>query len=117
MSTVWRCCQSAWKNFADAGIGFLASLEKNPELAGRMRDDGEAVQLALSKQITRGGRSNLGWGLDLLRSFADRIGAELWIASGNALLHRRDSIPPARANTLQPVVDWRGALVCLEAPL
>jgi anti-sigma regulatory factor (Ser/Thr protein kinase) len=103
--------------FADAGIGFLASLGKNPEFTGRLRDDAEAVQLALSKQVTRGGRSNLGWGLDLLGRFVDRIGGELWIASGDALLHRRDAIPPARANTLQPITAWRGAWLCIDALL
>jgi len=103
--------------FADAGVGFLASLRRNPELTGRVEDEGEAIQLALKEGVSfSGSEANLGIGLGFLRSFADLLGGDLWIASGGALLHRR-TISGQRATTVRPISPWHGAWVCLDAPL
>jgi hypothetical protein len=104
--------------FADAGVGFLASLQRNLELAGRIQDEGEALQLALGKGVSGTGepRRNMGIGLGLLQDFADRLGGELWLASGNALLRRRTTAG-IRTNTVQALPPWKGSWVCLEARL
>jgi anti-sigma regulatory factor (Ser/Thr protein kinase) len=104
--------------FADRGIGFLASLQRNPELAGRIEDEAEALQLAVGKGLTgtSAPRKNMGWGLALLQQFADLLGGELWIASGGALLRRR-TLAGARTTTVHACPPWRGSWVCLEAPL
>ena len=105
--------------FADAGVGFRASLQRNPELQGRIADDGEALQLALSKGLTGGIplKQNIVMGLGLLQDFADRVGGDLWIASGDALLRRRTSVGNVRTNTLSATAGWRGSWLCLDAPL
>lgn len=104
--------------FADRGIGFLASLQKNPELEGRIADEGEALQLALGKGLTgtAAPRRNMGMGLGLLQDFADRLGGDLWIASGAFLLRRR-SVAGLRTTTVNACAPWRGSWICLEAPL
>lgn len=101
--------------FADAGVGFLSSLQRHPELQGRLSEDAEALQLALEPRIS-GGRvgKNMGFGLSLLRDLSDRLDGELWIASGSALLHRRTAVPGQRVNTVEAIAPWRGSWVCLE---
>ncbi len=105
--------------FADAGVGFRRSLERNPELEGRIADDGEALQLALSKGLTGGIplKQNVGMGLGLLQDFADRVGGDLWIASGDALLRRRTAVGNVRTNTLSSTAGWQGSWLCLDAPM
>lgn len=104
--------------FADRGIGFLASLQKNPEFEGRVEDEGEALQLALGKGATGTSepRRNMGMGLGLLQDFSDRLGGELWIASGTATLRRR-SIAGVRTTTVHANEAWNGSWICLDAPL
>lgn len=105
--------------FADHGIGFLRSLQKNPELAGRVGDDGEALQLALEEGVTsnpHGGR-NMGFGLAELRRISDRHDGELWIASGTALLRRRTVVANKRATTIHRIDPWHGSWICLEVPV
>ena len=104
--------------FADRGIGFLASLQKNPELEGRITDDGEALQLALGKGLTgtAAPRRNMGLGLGLLQDFADRLGGDLWLASGASLVRRR-TVAGLRTTTVHACDPWRGSWICLEAPL
>lgn len=104
--------------FADRGIGFLASLQKNPELAGRLEDEAEALQLALGKGMTgtSAPRRNMGMGLGLLQDFSDRIGGDLWIASGSSTLRRR-TVAGTRTTTVHANAPWRGSWVCLDAPL
>ncbi len=105
--------------FADAGVGFRTSLQRNPEHAGLIADDSEALQLSLSKGLTGGIplKENIGMGLGLLQDFADRIGGDLWIASGDALLHRRTAVGSVRTNTLSSTPGWQGSWLCLDAPL
>jgi anti-sigma regulatory factor (Ser/Thr protein kinase) len=102
--------------FADRGIGFLASLQKNPELAGRIEDEGEALQLALGKGLTgtSAPRRKMGMGLGLLQDFSDRLGGELWIAFGSALLRRR-TVAGVRSTTVHANGAWPGSWICLEA--
>jgi hypothetical protein len=104
--------------FADRGIGFLASLQKNPELEGRIDDEAEALQLAVGKGLTgtSAPRRNMGLGLALLQDFADRLGGELWIGSGCSVLRRR-SVAGARTTTVHSGAAWSGSWICLEAPL
>lgn len=102
---------------ADAGVGFLASLQRNLEFAGRIEEDGDALQLALTKGLTStDGSNNSGFGLEMLRSLADVLGAELRIASGSALLIRR-SIAGQRTTVIRSVGPWRGSWISLDAPL
>lgn len=104
--------------FADRGVGFLSSLQRNPELEGRIQDDAEALQIAIGKGATGSGapRRNMGMGLGLLQDFADRIGGELWIASGGAMLRRR-SVAGLRTTTVHGVAPWPGSWIALEASL
>lgn len=105
--------------FADAGVGFLSSLQRNPEFAGRVADEAEALQLALSRGLTSRaeGRSNMGMGLDLLVTFADLLDGDLRAASGDALLHRRTVAGRERVNTVRRTAGWKGSWICLEARL
>jgi hypothetical protein len=105
-------------SFADRGIGFLASLQKNPELAGRLEDEAEALQLALGKGLTgtAAPRRKAGMGLSLLQDFSDRLDGDLWIGSGNCTLRRR-TVAGARTTTVHSNAPWRGSWICLDAPL
>lgn len=105
--------------FADRGMGISASLQRNPEFAGRIHGDAEALQLALATGVSGSGdpRRNMGIGLKLLSSFSDHLGADLWIASGNAVLQRRNSVGAGRVTTLQAVPHWPGTWICLDSPI
>jgi hypothetical protein len=102
--------------FADAGVGFRASLQRNPEMAGRIADDAEALQLALSPRVTgtSAPRTNLGIGLKALTDFSDLLGGDMWLASGAALLHRKTTAGQ-RTNTVSSIPPWQGSWICLEA--
>ncbi|MBI5432799.1 MAG: hypothetical protein HZA52_08220 [Planctomycetes bacterium] len=104
--------------FADRGIGFLQSLQRNPELQGRVADDAEALQLALTPRITgtATARTNMGIGLKTLLEFSDLLAAELWIVSGSAALHRRTAAG-VRTSLYRAVGPWRGTWIALEATL
>lgn len=104
--------------FADCGVGFLTSLQRNPELKGRLHDDAEALQVAINPRITGASnpRTNMGVGLKLLTDFSDLLGGDLWIASGSALLQRR-STAGQRTNVIRSIPEWRGAWICIEAPI
>jgi hypothetical protein len=103
---------------ADAGAGFLASLQRYPELAGRVADDGEALQLDVEKGLSGvGGRTNMGMGRGVRCDLSDRLDAALWIASGQALWHRRTVASGARVATVRPLaVPLRGSWVCFDGP-
>ena len=100
--------------FGDAGVGFLESLSSNPEFEGRVQDHGQAVRLALNKSVSRAGTGNLGMGLFLLSTLADRLHGNLWIASGDALLVRRTE-GERRVEEIVPTAGWGGAWLCLDA--
>ena len=55
-------------------------------------------------------------GLFLLASFAERVKGDLWIATGDAMLARR-ATEGARAEAMIPTAGWRGAFLCLDAPV
>jgi hypothetical protein len=104
--------------FADCGVGFRASLQRNPELAGRIADDAEALQLALSPRIsgTASTRSKMGWGLKALVDLSDLLNAELRIASGAAMLTRKTSAGQ-RTNVIREIPAWQGCWIAVEATL
>jgi hypothetical protein len=104
--------------FADAGMGFRASLQRNPELEGRVADDAEALQLAVTPRITgtTAPRTNMGIGLKALTDFSDLTGGDLWIVSGSALLHRHTTAGQ-RTNVLRAVPPWQGSWICVTAPV
>lgn len=103
--------------FGDAGVGFLESLRSNPELEGRLSDHAQALRLALDKRVSRAGTGNLGMGLFLLASLADRLHGDLWIATGDALLVRRTDGESRRIEEIAPTAGWNGAWLCLDAPV
>lgn len=104
--------------FADRGVGFRRSLQRNPELEGRICDDAEALQVAITPRITgsTNPRSNMGIGLSMLVQFADLVGGELWIASGAATLTRR-TVGGARTNVIRPTAGWQGSWISFDGPL
>lgn len=104
--------------FCDCGIGFLKSLQKNPEFSGRVANDAEAIQLAAEKGLSGvGGRTNMGMGLPLLRDLSDRLGANLWILSGSALWSRYSAVGSRRVTVVQAVSNFPGSWICLEGPI
>ncbi len=104
--------------FADCGVGFRASLQRNPDLTGRIADDAEALQLALTPRIsgTASTRSNMGWGLKALVDMSDLLDAELRIASGAAMLTRKTSAAQ-RTNVIREIPPWQGCWIAVEATL
>jgi hypothetical protein len=56
-------------------------------------------------------------GLFLLSTFADRVQGDLWIATGDALLVRRAGEGGQRIETSEHTAGWRGAFLCLDAPV
>jgi hypothetical protein len=100
--------------FADGGVGFRASLERNDELRGRIADEAEALQLAFGRGLsgTSAPRRNMGMGLSLLQDFCDRLGGDLWLASGEAMLRRR-TVAGVRTTTVHRVAAWNGSWICL----
>ena len=104
--------------FAGCGVGFRESVGRNAELAARIADDAEALQLAVASEVsgTGTGRTNMGIGLAQLVRFSDLLDAELWIASGSAVLQRRSVTEGRRVNTIHAIHPWPGAWICLAAP-
>jgi hypothetical protein len=104
--------------FANRGVGFRTSLSANPELQGRLDDDGMAIQLAVTPRISGSSdpRSNMGLGLKMLVDFSDALGADLYIASGEALLRRR-TLGGEREDVVTTIPRWQGSWICLDAPL
>ncbi|HEX5010038.1 MAG TPA: hypothetical protein VFY71_06530 [Planctomycetota bacterium] len=102
--------------FADAGIGFRASLQRNPELEDRIADDAEALQLAVTPRITGTStpRTNMGIGLKALTDFSDLLAGDLWIVSGSAML-RRSTTAGQRTNLFSSVPPWQGTWIALDA--
>ncbi|MBI5851354.1 MAG: hypothetical protein HZB39_10075 [Planctomycetes bacterium] len=90
---------------ADRGMGFRASLQRHPELSGRIQDDAEAIQVWVAREF------------GVLCELSDRLGGDLWIASGDALWHRRTAQHGLRVATVRGAPAYRGAFVCLRAPL
>ena len=101
--------------FADHGIGLKASLEKNPEFQTRVSDDTEAIKLAQIKGVTGSAQEDRGVGLYFLTDLSDRLGGDLWIASGAAMLHRSGPTE-ARRSEFRAIAPWQGVWICLDAP-
>lgn len=103
--------------FADAGIGYWRSLTSNPEFATRIDGHAAAIRLALQRNVTRGGRGNMGLGLHLFAELAERLRGEAWIASGDALLERSFAAQAGPVERSRPIAGWNGAWICLDVPL
>lgn len=67
---------------ADGGIGFRASLDRNPGL--HPVDDAHALEMAVMKQLSGTDDSYRGYGLDTVVSTVRELGGESQIASGTA---------------------------------
>lgn len=104
--------------FADCGVGFFASLQRNPEFRGRIADDGEAIRLALEPGVSGSAdaRRNMGLGLKELTRFADALHGDMYIASGSSMLIRK-TVGGDRVNACIAIAPWQGAWICLDAPL
>jgi hypothetical protein len=103
--------------FADAGIGYWRSLASNPEFEARIESHAAAIRLALHRNVTRGGRGNMGLGLHLFAELAQRLRGDAWIASGDALIERSFADPAGPAERSVVIADWQGAWICLDVPL
>lgn len=103
--------------FCDAGVGFLASLTRHDEFAGRVADDADALQLAVEKGLSSvGGRTNMGMGLGLMLDLSDRLGADLWIVSGSAMWQRKSAARGHRVSSVRTVPAYQGAWICFDGP-
>jgi hypothetical protein len=104
--------------FADCGVGFRASLQQNPELSGRIADDAEALQLALTARVSSSTstRKKKGWGLESHVDLSDLLDGDLHVASGSALLTRR-TLAQQRTHVVREIPPWDGAWICLQAQL
>ncbi len=103
--------------FADAGIGYWRSLASNPEFEARIEGHAQAIRLALHRNVTRGGRGNMGLGLHLFAELAERLRGEAWVASGDALLERSFADPTGAVERRLQIAGWNGAWICLDVPL
>jgi hypothetical protein len=52
----------------------------------------------------------------MLRDLADKLRADLWMASGTALLHRR-TVGGQRVNTIRPTAGRIGSWIWMDASL
>jgi anti-sigma regulatory factor (Ser/Thr protein kinase) len=104
-------------SFCDAGQGFLASVGRHFEFGSRITDEGKVLELALHDEITFSESSeNSGVGLRVLRTFSDQLEADLWIASGQSLLHRT-SVAGQRVSSVSAIPEWRGAWIGVDLRL
>lgn len=97
---------------ADAGQGLLASLRMNAQFA-RIRDHGEALQVALSEGASRFG-SGFGYGFGFRQLFVSlaNLNGRLRFRSGDhALLIDGTSPTLASAHLVQLAADYSGFLV------
>ena len=101
---------------SDAGIGFLSSLQKSLEYAGRIADDSEALRLAIEHEVTRVSTRGRGWGLKQLRELGDRLSADLKAASGESLWSAK-TVAGKRIYETQTISPWRGCWISFDAPL
>lgn len=96
---------------ADAGIGVLASLIKNPEFAG-LRDSGEALKVAASDGASRYDRSTgHGFGIGQLFKALARDAGELRFRSGDHVMPIRGDRPSltGKVDTVQKA--WLDGLI------
>jgi hypothetical protein len=97
---------------ADGGIGIRSSLERNPDLVGRVPYDLSAIELALEQGISGTGSPTRGMGLFFVADAMRKPGRHLIIHSGVAMLEIKDGSLRSWANrTLFP-----GTLACAFIP-
>ncbi len=97
---------------ADGGIGIRASLLKNPDHAGSVQSDWQAIEYALVENISVHGNTR-GLGLAHIVELVLPPNRELNISSGSAFLHYdgRTKIPSPRSANLFP-----GTLASVNIP-
>ena len=97
---------------ADGGIGIRASLLKNPDHAGKMQNDWQAIEYALVENISVHGNTR-GLGLSHIVELVLPPNRELNISSGLAFVHRdgRAGILAPRSANLFP-----GTLASVNIP-
>lgn len=96
---------------ADAGVGVLASLTKNPEFAG-IKDSGEALRVAASDGASRFDRSTgHGFGIGQLFKALARDAGELRFRSGDYAMAIRGDQPSltGKVDTIQKA--WLDGLI------
>ncbi|MGQ0535682.1 MAG: hypothetical protein ACT4PT_06400 [Methanobacteriota archaeon] len=87
---------------ADGGIGIRRSLEKNPELQGRIRYDWTAIEEAIRERISRTGNPHRGIGLYGISEDMKTPGRQLIIHSGQGMLMMNDGHQSAQRTALFP---------------
>jgi len=104
--------------FCDAGVGIRQSLQRNFEYAGRLDDDGAALEAAVRQGVTCtpsggevDGHYNSGIGLYQFVNLADTLGGEARLYSGSACLIRKGGETKTR-----PSPHWDGVLAVLRVP-
>lgn len=104
---------------ADAGIGIKRHLSQSYP---GIEDDVEAILLALKPQVsgtlsgsgqTYGAKNNAGVGLYLSSSLVKRLHANMYIVSGNGLVH----ISPTEVTRRKLTSSWRGTFVYVTLSL
>lgn len=94
---------------ADTGMGFEASLARNPRLRGRFASAAGAIQLALQRKITGTPARNSGEGLFFAAELTRANGGDLRIYSGSGL------VTVGREEGAESgVPHWQGAVVALR---
>lgn len=93
-------------------------MQRNPKLEGRIADDAEALQIAITPRATgaRSPRSNMGIGLSMLVQLVDLLDGDPWVASGTASLSRR-TVGGARTNVIRCTPGRQGSWISFDAPL
>lgn len=99
---------------ADAGIGMLSSLRKTPEFAA-LRDDLEALPLAITPGISRRGRnSGFGYGYRAVFSPLRAASGSVRLRSGRAVLQVSGNGPQPDQARCSQRPDHRGVVVAVE---
>jgi hypothetical protein len=108
----YRWCEGCLEYVvADAGIGVLQSLGKNPDYAA-LRDAGTALQLALSEGVSSFGRSSgRGFGFRQVFISLANLSGSLRFRSGDHCLVIAGTSPDLAAATLAQNIEYQGFLV------
>lgn len=105
-------------SIADAGIGFYASLSKNPAL--KPDDDAHALDLATVRQMSGTGEQYRGYGLPDVVSSVRRLGGSTRIASGRAAATFSNKHEEGQVKTVTSAVGLRnpytGVIVDVTIP-
>ncbi|MBL8693037.1 MAG: hypothetical protein JNJ88_02980 [Planctomycetes bacterium] len=100
--------------FASCGLRFRRSLQRNPELQGRVNSGADVIQLAVEEGGSgmRGHRKR-GLGLHALRNPIDRLRGDVWIHLGDVLC----TVAGKRAALATPTPSRVGWGICIDTPI